>query len=629
MQKPNNLLFIFLILILFSCEKEEITETIEDVNLPQIETFEVTDINIFSIKMGCRIIDQGDSEISEIGLVIDTISQPQLDKNFNKFNFPINETGAYETTVTGLPEEVTTYYIRAYAINEQGIGYGNEVQFSTLGNKTFHGPVNLSSQEEVIEFGAKKYNTINGHLKIEGTVEDLSPLEDLYNVNADFIVENTTKLKNFNGLKNLRRTGVNFPNGFYVRNNKALINFEGLKNLDVTRGDFYVLYNPKLENLEGLDNFFAASAGSLRIENNDNLVNLKGLEKLEFIGLDFALVNNSQLNNISSLSKLNFVSGAVIFAENNSLTNLNGLASLKDINYLLVRSNPLLTDLSAVENCESLNSLKIAANKNLTSLPYFQKIRRIDNIELNGSKVQNFTGLENLEEIGNITLFQSDIESLEGISSINEINTLEVYECQNLKNLHGLEEVLKIDNLAIRNCYNFDNLQGFKLSSISSLALVETKISSLQGLESLKKITKEFTLNNNQSLESTSGLENIEEIYNLWIDGNSSLKNIENFKNLKSLNYLFVLYNESLKNLDGFNNLETINELGILNSHIESLSGLDNLKEIKDSFKATHNFNLENFCSLSDAFQNFTGTYEVYTNAINPTLEDLKNGNCD
>lgn len=632
MKRLINLLIIIFTFILISCDKDnDVIIEEEVIRVPEIETYQVYEITVFSVKMGGKILNQGDSDILEVGLVIGKSSEPSIENNFVKFISNANGSDEFITTVASLPEEISTFYVKAYAINSQGVGYGNEVQFQTLGNKTYEGSVKLSNQDDVNKFGANDYNTIKGSLTIEGSVVDLSPLKELIIIGNYFNVERTSLLKNFKGLENLRKVGTIFTNGSRVQNNQSLENFEGLENLDIINGDFYILNNPKMTSLYGLKNFIGVNwGGALRIENCNNLISLEGLEKLEFLGGELAIVNNPVLENISLLKNLEIVGEYIYIGANQSLKNLDGLETLKNIDFLTLAYNPSLTNINAIKDCESLSSIKIEGNRNLINFPVFNKIKSINSIEITfGSEIKNLSGLENLENIGSLKFFKSNIQSLEGISHINKIGTLEIYECPKLNNLIGIENVQEIDNLSIQNCINFNSLEGFKLNTIDDFALAQTNVTSLIGLESLRYVKEAFALGFNENLENTFGLENLEEIKDLWINGNSKLNSINAFENLKNLNYLFVINNKSLKNLSGFNNLESINELVIENSSLESLSGLNNLKQINNRFQASHNPNLNDYCSLSKAFENFTGSYEVYSNEYNPTKEDLKSGNCN
>lgn len=635
MKKMINLLPFIIIIFYVSCSSDEtIDENTEPeivLKVPIMKTYEAQDLTLYSVKLSGSIIHEGDSDIIELGLVAGYTSNPTVESNLNKFVLNASNDGSFElkAQLTGV-EQNKEIFIRSYGINSQGIGYGNEVKFTTQENNSFIGQdVILSTQEEVIAFGVKEYNTIS-RIKITGAVTDLTPLKDLKIINERVEIVNTTDLKNLKGLENLIATGVIFPNGFKIENNKSLINLEGLSSLEKTRGNFYVINNENLINLKGLNNFYAAKVGSLRIENCDNLIDLDGLDKLEFIGDGLAIVNNFKLKDISALSKLNFVPRTIYISENESLTNLNGLESIKNIGFLFLNNNPLLTSIDAIKGCESLNSIKIDGNISLNHFPLFEKTKTINSIDISyGSEIQNLSGLENLDNIESLKFFRSNIRSLEGVSNINKIGTIEIYECPNLNNLTGIENVQEIDNLSVQFCNNFNSVEGFKLNSIGDFVLAQTSITSLQGLESLKFVEGSFALNFNEKLENTIGLENIEEIKDLWIDGNSNLNSINAFENLTNLNLLFILNNRSLKNLNGFNSLETINQLGIKDSSLENLSGLNNLKQINNRFLASHNPNLNDYCSLTKAFENFTGNYEVYSNLYNPTKEDLKNGNCN
>jgi hypothetical protein len=69
---------------------EEITE---EINLPELKTDEVTDITLYTAKTGGKLIDSGDSEIIEIGIVVGTSILPTTDNNLNKFIITPNDLG--------------------------------------------------------------------------------------------------------------------------------------------------------------------------------------------------------------------------------------------------------------------------------------------------------------------------------------------------------------------------------------------------------------------------------------------------------------------------------------------------------------------------------------------------------
>ncbi len=82
--------------------------------------------------------------VSETGFVYSEFSDPVLGDPDTYF-IPLTDTdGAFETTLTGLSSH-TTYYVRAYAVNENGIGYGGNVSFTTTGSLSIFPPAVVSS----------------------------------------------------------------------------------------------------------------------------------------------------------------------------------------------------------------------------------------------------------------------------------------------------------------------------------------------------------------------------------------------------------------------------------------------------------------------------------------------------
>jgi hypothetical protein len=124
---------IYLITILastafFSCNKNE---NIFVPTAPIISTYEITGITGTSALSGGNVSDDGGSSVSELGVVWSTSPTPTiaLSSKTNDRGNSSNE-GPFISAISGLTGN-TTYYVRAYATNETGTSYGNELSFTT------------------------------------------------------------------------------------------------------------------------------------------------------------------------------------------------------------------------------------------------------------------------------------------------------------------------------------------------------------------------------------------------------------------------------------------------------------------------------------------------------------------
>ncbi len=604
--KPVYFLILsFLVISLISCDTEEepFEEPEQFLDVPELYTYDISYIDITGVQLHFKVTDKGSSDLKEVGVVISFKENPTVQVHDSKVSRELKESGEYEIFLRGLPKEETKLYIRPYAINDHGVGYGNEVSFSTVESKTFNGDVLLSTQEEVIQFGKNKYSTINGNLRITGSVTDLSPLTDLMVINSSFQVERTDNLKNFRGLENLKYTGVIFPNGFTVRNNKGLIDFTGLSSLEVTRGYFYVMSNENLVNLKGLDNFVIASAGSLRIEDNPKLTNLSGLEKLQFIGADLALVNNILLTDISALQSLHFVYWEIIIGKNTSLPNLRGLESMNKIDKLILYNNDALHDLEALKSVDTLNFLRLEGNANLRQLPLFQDLVSIEGLEINyGGALQDLSGLANIRTIKGLRIFHSNIQSLEGLSGLNEVGEFMLYENPNLKNLSGLENLHTVRNgfniYSNESLTDLNGLQG--LAKVGNLGIsLNNSLVSLEGLQALKE-TEVLHISHNYLLNDITALQHLERTNSFTLEGNDALSSLPVFDRLEYIGGLTIGYHAAFPDLRAFENLQTIGSLTLNETDLKTLEGLKNLKEIRSGFSIYRCTNLLNLKGLEN-----------------------------
>ena len=117
---------------------------------------------------------------------------------------------------------------------------------------------------------------------------------------------------------------------------------------------------------------------------------------------------------------------------------------------------------------------------------------------------------------------------------------------------------------------DLDTLSGYTAIT-GNLSIVDTSLTSLEGLECLNHVGG-----------------------NLYIDNNDSLTNLEGLNNLTSVGGLYIRYNDSLTSLEGLNNLTSVGGslYIVFNDSLTSLEGLSRLCFIGQNFKIEENHEL-------------------------------------
>lgn len=95
--------------------------------VPTVVTIPITSITATTAVSGGTITDNGGNEVTEKGVCWSTEQYPTTDSNHTSDG---TGNGAYISNLTDLLPN-TQYYIRAYATNSEGTGYGNELTFTT------------------------------------------------------------------------------------------------------------------------------------------------------------------------------------------------------------------------------------------------------------------------------------------------------------------------------------------------------------------------------------------------------------------------------------------------------------------------------------------------------------------
>ncbi len=101
--------------------------TPDSITVPSVTTLTVTDIMVVSAEGGGNVTDWGGDTVIARGLCWNTSGNPTTTDSISEDGHGL---GAFNSFLYPL-EESTKYYVRAYAINSAGTGYGDETSFTT------------------------------------------------------------------------------------------------------------------------------------------------------------------------------------------------------------------------------------------------------------------------------------------------------------------------------------------------------------------------------------------------------------------------------------------------------------------------------------------------------------------
>jgi len=326
---------------------------------------------------------------------------------------------------------------------------------------------------------------------------------------------------------------------------------------------------------------------------------------------DFGSHNYTRINGLLVIGKL----------ENegfSDITDLTPLLSLKHIEeYLHIQYNGVLTTTSGLENI-----LYLGNNFAL----------------LHNPSIVNLVSLNNIQTIPGILAISDNpaLSNLDGLSNITNVGEYLYISGDKIPNLDWLSNLLSVGgDLSIINNPLITNLNGMSnLTSIGGGLIIDVNNSllNLSGFQNLTGTIKGLSLRNNNSLSSIDGIANISITGGLGIYNNPVLENLNALLNTTYLSgTVLISNNDSLINLNGLNNLTSIGiEMDINdNDNLTSLDGLNNLLYVSLTISITHNTLLSDFCDLQNLFINGQSSYfRVFSNAYNPTKQDIIDGNC-
>lgn len=155
-------------------------------------------------------------------------------------------------------------------------------------------------------------------------LENFDALDAIISFDGHLIIQNNFSLIRLPNLSN--STSIE---GLTLIDNYNLPSLQGLNTIETIHGDIAILLNREFTNLNGLQSLTAINGG-LRITSQINLVSFAGLENL------ISIEGRLNVQTCPVLTSINLpaltIADSVILLSNDALTNLDGLSALTSLN---------------------------------------------------------------------------------------------------------------------------------------------------------------------------------------------------------------------------------------------------------------------------------------------------------
>ena len=120
MKTKASFILIFSLILVLSCKK---------VTVPTVYTDEAYSVTDSAAITGGAVSRDGGAEVALAGVVYSKTPHPDVTSKL--YTIDMHDLGEFESKLMNLTPS-TTYYVRAYATNSHGTGYGEEISFTTL-----------------------------------------------------------------------------------------------------------------------------------------------------------------------------------------------------------------------------------------------------------------------------------------------------------------------------------------------------------------------------------------------------------------------------------------------------------------------------------------------------------------
>lgn len=189
-----------------------------ELSTPQLGAVEISSVGTSTVTLASKVVSNGNGVVTDCGFCYAYSKEPTVNNVKVSFGKPNGE--SFSMKLTGLIEN-TTYHVRAYAMNESGIEYSEDYEFTTLAivaPTVSVATVNVADGSTEAEFRARLESEGNGEVTECGFVYSTSEwptIDDKKAVCKDVAETFTAKVS---GLK----VGTKYYVRAYAKNEKGI-----------------------------------------------------------------------------------------------------------------------------------------------------------------------------------------------------------------------------------------------------------------------------------------------------------------------------------------------------------------------------------------------------------------------
>lgn len=176
--------------------------------------------------------------------------------------------------------------------------------------------------------------------------------------------------------------GITQINGkIIIENNDQLLDLHGLENI-TSAHHIAVVFCENIQNVQALSGLSGSLSFGIVMLRNPSLLHVNGLEGITEANHTLTFTNNASLQNLDGLSGLKYVTGLGIdIGENPSLTSIQGLHSLISAGGKLeIQNCDALPNLNGLENLQSADALYLLSNNSLQNVSALGSLTTVQNI---------------------------------------------------------------------------------------------------------------------------------------------------------------------------------------------------------------------------------------------------------